>query len=40
MLLVARERVVWQRTGALRADEHEFPASGWSVPASLPLQRR
>jgi hypothetical protein len=34
MLLVARERVVWQRTGALRVDEHEFPASGWSVPAA------
>ena len=32
MLLVARERVVWQRTGALRADAHEFPASGWSTP--------
>lgn len=35
MLLVSRERVVWQRTGALRADEHEFPASGWSVPARV-----
>jgi RES domain-containing protein len=36
MLLVARERVVWQRTGALRADAHEFPSSGWSAPARAP----
>lgn len=35
MLVVARERVVWQRTGALRADEYEFPASGWSVPVKV-----
>ena len=32
MLLVTRDRVVWQRTGAVGVDEHEFPASGWTVP--------
>ncbi len=34
MLLVARDRVVWQRTGVLRVIEHEFPASGWTAPHS------
>lgn len=30
MLSVSRDRVVWQRTGALRVDEHEFPAARWT----------
>ena len=34
LLLVSRERVVWQRTGALHEDEHEFLATGWNGPAS------
>jgi len=38
MLLVSRERVVWQRTGALRADEHEFVAARWTAPASMPRE--
>ncbi len=29
MLSVARERVVWQRTHVVAADEHEFPAEIW-----------
>ena len=35
LLLVLRERVVWQRTGALRLDEYEFLATGWNGPASV-----
>ena len=30
MLSVARDRVIWQRTHALRAEEHEFAAAQWS----------
>jgi hypothetical protein len=33
MLQVSRERVVWQRTGTLRAEAHEFPAENWTTPA-------
>ena len=29
LLSVSRERVVWQRTGALRVDAHEFPVEQW-----------
>ena len=41
----SRERVVWQRTGALRVDEHEFAADGWTPPRtprneSMGAQRR
>ncbi|MEO8304841.1 MAG: RES family NAD+ phosphorylase [Betaproteobacteria bacterium] len=31
MLSVARDRVVWQRTHALKADEHEFAATDWQA---------
>jgi len=30
MLSVSRDRVVWQRTHALRPEEHEFPANLWT----------
>ena len=30
MLSVSRDRVVWQRTHVLRAEEHEFPAGLWT----------
>ena len=33
MLSVARERVIWQRTHALHADEHEFVTRQWSPSA-------
>ena len=37
MLSVARDRVVWQRTHALRVEEHEFAADGWGrAPTSRP----
>ncbi|MEP6657629.1 MAG: RES family NAD+ phosphorylase [Betaproteobacteria bacterium] len=31
MLSVARDRVVWQRTHALRVEEHEFAAKAWQA---------
>jgi hypothetical protein len=33
MLSVTRERVVWQRTHVLHAEEHEFVATQWSPSA-------
>ena len=33
MLSVARDRVVWQRTHVLEAEEHEFAAAPWSRSA-------
>jgi len=33
MLSVARDRVIWQRTHALHAEEHEFTAAQWSRSA-------
>jgi len=33
MLSVGRERVIWQRTHALHAEEHEFDAAQWSLSA-------
>ena len=33
MLSVARDRVIWQRTHSLRAEEHEFAAAQWSPSA-------
>ena len=33
MLSVARDRVIWQRTHALDAEEHEFSAAQWSPSA-------
>jgi hypothetical protein len=33
MLSVARDRVIWQRTHVLDAEEHEFAASQWSPSA-------
>jgi hypothetical protein len=34
LLSVSRERVVWQRTQVLHADEHEFFASAWETAAT------
>ena len=34
LLSVSRERVVWQRTHVLAADEHEFFASAWQTDAT------
>jgi hypothetical protein len=31
MLSVARDRVIWQRTHTLEAEEHEFAAANWSL---------
>jgi len=41
LLSVSRERVVWQRTQVLRADEHEFFASAWetTTPQRAPARR-
>lgn len=42
MLSVARDRVIWQRTHALTAEEHEFVAAEWSpqwTPQRLPSAR-
>jgi hypothetical protein len=33
MLSVSRDRVVWQRTHVLHAEEHEFTAKQWSLSA-------
>ena len=33
MLSVARDRVIWRRTHALDAEEHEFAAAEWSLSA-------
>jgi hypothetical protein len=33
MLSVSRDRVVWQRTHVLHAEEHEFAAAQWSPSA-------
>ena len=35
MLSVARDRVIWQRTHALDAEEHEFAAAQWSPLRAL-----
>ena len=32
MLSVARERVIWRRTGVLRQQEFEFDAAAWAIP--------
>jgi len=33
MLSVSRDRVAWQRTHVVSAEEHEFPATIWDAPA-------
>jgi len=40
MLSVARERVVWQRTGVARSHAFEFAAAGWTLPSSPAPRRR
>lgn len=42
LLSVTRERVVWQRTQVLQADEHEFVAAAWQaggMPQRAPARR-
>ncbi len=36
LLSVARDRVVWQRTDAMRTEEHEFAAAAWAAGARPP----
>jgi hypothetical protein len=40
MLSVARERVVWQRTGVLRPHEFEFDPALWRAAPARPAARR